>query len=412
LLNQAELDEIVASQNLRIPKRPEADTRSVKTFTELRTYVQDEVTFWESTIQEVAQKFREIQNLINQVQNTDINDARNKIARASSLLSTDPSIIDSSTATAQFLKRLAGRDTESAKGAFLYLKRGQLEVNTGYGNLRPFTTSSGMDGILAAALFSHPELLSEKIAAEEAASSAQRSRITQDSDHLKAEFDAIQNQVREWQKASEKRAEDLLSEESAKFEKASGTWHEDHNQKLNALAELNATWQQTFTDLSAAYREKLRLEDPAKYWGDLEHQYIVAGRLWIVATAIAVIVLASWVSLFVYEPPDVFLGDKFTLSGIKGAILVAAGISGFLYFINLVVKVATSSYHLARDARERFQLTHVFLALIKEGAIEAKDREIILSALFSRSDTGLLKNDSGPTLPTPLGSILESLRSK
>jgi hypothetical protein len=134
--------------------------------------------------------------------------------------------------------------------------------------------------------------------------------------------------------------------------------------------------------------------------------------LWIVATAIAVIVLASWVSLFVYEPPDVFLGDKFTLSGIKGAILVAAGISGFLYFINLVVKVATSSYHLARDARERFQLTHVFLALIKEGAIEAKDREIILSALFSRSDTGLLKNDSGPTLPTPLGSILESLRSK
>jgi hypothetical protein len=54
----------------------------------------------------------------------------------------------------------------------------------------------------------------------------------------------------------------------------------------------------------------------------------------------------------------------------------------------------------------------VYLALIKEGAIEPKDREIILSALFSRSDTGLLKGDSAPTLPMPLGSILENLKGK
>jgi hypothetical protein len=194
--------------------------------------------------------------------------------------------------------------------------------------------------------------------------------------------------------------------------KASEAWQGDHDNKLKALDELNTNWQQQFTDLSAAYREKLRLEDPAKYWGELERKYVVQGRIWIAATAAVVIALARWVSVLVYQPPDIFKEDKFTLSGIKGAILVAAGVAGFLYLINLVVKVVTSSYHLAPDARERLQLTHVFLALIKEGAIEAKDGEIILSALFSRSDTGLLRNDSGPTLPTPLGSILESLRGK
>ena len=293
----------------------------------------------------------------------------------------------------------------------MYLRRGPLDSDP-YSNFRPLSTSSGIDGIIAAALFSHPELLSEKIAAEEAASSAQRSRATEVSNNLKAEFETIRRQVSEWQESSVRKAEDLLKEERGEFEKASEAWQGDHDNKLKALDELNTNWQQQFTDLSAAYREKLRLEDPAKYWGELERKYVVQGRIWIAATAAVVIALARWVSVLVYQPPDIFKEDKFTLSGIKGAILVAAGVAGFLYLINLVVKVVTSSYHLARDARERLQLTHVFLALIKEGAIEAKDREIILSALFSRSDTGLLRNDSGPTLPTPLGSILESLRGK
>ena len=73
------------------------------------------------------------------------------------------------------------------------------------------------------------------------------------------------------------------------------------------------------------------------------------------------------------------------------------------------MKLATSSYHLARGARERYQLTYIFLALIKENAMEQKDREIVLTALFSRSDTGLLKHDASPSFPA---SGIENQRSR
>ena len=39
-------------------------------------------------------------------------------------------------------------------------------------------------------------------------------------------------------------------------------------------------------------------------------------------------------------------------------------------------------------------------ALLKDGAVSDKERELVLSALFSRSDTGLLKGDSSPEMPS------------
>jgi hypothetical protein len=45
---------------------------------------------------------------------------------------------------------------------------------------------------------------------------------------------------------------------------------------------------------------------------------------------------------------------------------------------------------------EREQLTYAFLALIKEKAIEEADRNIILSGIFSGSDTGPIKGEATP----------------
>ena len=81
-----------------------------------------------------------------------------------------------------------------------------------------------------------------------------------------------------------------------------------------------------------------------------------------------------------------------------------------IYFINMISRVAMSAFHLARDARERYQLTHVFLALAKDKAVSEEDRKIVLTALFSRADTGLLKHDASPTLP--LAAILEAAKPK
>lgn len=127
-------------------------------------------------------------------------------------------------------------------------------------------------------------------------------------------------------------------------------------------------------------------------------------------TTIAVLVLARIGFVVAYNPPLVFNDTKVTLSGIKGAVLIGAGISMMICLINLFVRLCISSFHLARDARERYQLTYVFLALIKDQAIKPTDRQLILSSLFSRADTGLLKGDAGPTIPTPLGTLFDAMK--
>ena len=86
-------------------------------------------------------------------------------------------------------------------------------------------------------------------------------------------------------------------------------------------------------------------------------------------------------------------------------------VSVAVYIIRLFVKLALSSYHLARDAKEREQLTYVYLALNKEKAIATEERNIVLQSIFSRADTGLLKGDSSPTIPDGVVSqILKNIK--
>lgn len=69
------------------------------------------------------------------------------------------------------------------------------------------------------------------------------------------------------------------------------------------------------------------------------------------------------------------------------------------YLIRTFAKFTFSSFHLARDAEERYHLTLVYLALKKDANVEEKDRQIILQSLFSRAETGLIGADGGPTMP-------------
>ena len=61
-----------------------------------------------------------------------------------------------------------------------------------------------------------------------------------------------------------------------------------------------------------------------------------------------------------------------------------------------------------RDAQERELLTYLYLSLHKDKEIDESSRNIILQALFNRSETGLLANESGPTMP----GIVEPIKSQ
>lgn len=68
------------------------------------------------------------------------------------------------------------------------------------------------------------------------------------------------------------------------------------------------------------------------------------------------------------------------------------------------IKIIFSAFHLARDSEERHTLTYFYLALLKDqnNEITKEDRQLIMQALFSRSETGLLKDDSAPKMPNDI----------
>ena len=294
--------------------------------------------------------------------------------RASALIrsvGTNRGLIYSSTAWGKFFQNIAGANGDSA-AAYAYFKGDGLRDVIG--------SRSGFNGVLAASLFANPKFVFGAQDAEVQAFAEQRDKIDAFRADVAAEFRTIKADADLWKASTQKQAADLVTKNGENFKG-----------QLDAFNASVAGWEKKIRDLETTYTEKIRLEKPAKYWADLEDRYIKQGRWWIGGSVSIVLALAIWVGVIVYPPPGMLTLEQFTFGGLKGAVLIGVSISAFLYLMSLFVKVATSSYHLARDARERHQLTHVFLALISEKAIEAKDREDVLSALFSRSDTGLLK---------------------
>ena len=72
------------------------------------------------------------------------------------------------------------------------------------------------------------------------------------------------------------------------------------------------------------------------------------------------------------------------------------------FSIKVVSKVMFSSFHLARDSEERYTLTYFYLALLKDSNVTSDEKQLIMQSLFSRADTGLLKEDSSPTMPNDM----------
>lgn len=190
--------------------------------------------------------------------------------------------------------------------------------------------------------------------------------------------------------------------------------------KTNAhFEELHANTEQYFKDkdhrceeLEKLYREKLRLEAPADYWKNLEHDYTVKGRIWLGVSIISSLLIVGLLIATLAFLPNLFPEDSHWFATFRNSAILTVVTSILVYMVRYFIKIAMSSFHLARDAKERENLSHFYLALIEKGAVSDKERAIILNSLFSRSDSGLLKGDSGPTMSNTPSELIDALKNK
>lgn len=162
-------------------------------------------------------------------------------------------------------------------------------------------------------------------------------------------------------------------------------------------------------ELENTYQEKLRLEKPAEYWKKSAKKYGLQGSLWalslVLATLMGIVYLYDFFSSWL-------LGQKLKveLSSLHGALIFASILTVFAFLIKTLSKLTFSSFHLMRDAEEREQLTYLYLSLNQDSQLDSSSRDIVLQALFSRTDTGLLAGDSSPTMPG-LSELIKSTKA-
>lgn len=172
--------------------------------------------------------------------------------------------------------------------------------------------------------------------------------------------------------------------------------------KLNQLDE---DWKKNIKGLEETYEKKLQLEAPAKYWSKKSSTFKKNGdtaKYWLIGiTAIFAIFLMT---LLATAPDKIFdISIKENPSKVvRWSILFLLLVSVLAYLIKTIAKIMFSSYHLARDAEERHTLTFFYLSLLKRNHINSNDhQELILQSLFSRTETGLLKEETAPSMPNP-----------
>ena len=165
-------------------------------------------------------------------------------------------------------------------------------------------------------------------------------------------------------------------------------------------------------ELENLYENKLRIEKPADYWKQMHNMYSKKGKVWFgFSCFVAGAIVAMLICIIVFVP-NIFDEQTHWFDILKNSAIVTVIAGVAIYVLRIFVKMALSSFHLARDAKEREQLSYYYLSLIQGKAITDRERALIINSLFSRSDTGLLKGDSAPTMATNISDIIETVTKK
>jgi len=226
-----------------------------------------------------------------------------------------------------------------------------------------------------------------------------RSQLDEKTRHLVNEVEDFKSDFIEWDKVTKENWNAWITDTSTEHKTSQSTRNDEFRKYLDDC-------KTRISDLEHTYQEKLRLEKPATYWKKSAKKYGVQGGLWSLALIASLIMGVYYFSDFF----TTWLAGKETevkLSTIQGIILFGSILAIYAFLVKALSRLTFSSFHLMRDSEEREQLTYLYLALNNDKSIDEKSRDIVLQALFSRSETGLLASETGPKMP----GITELLKS-
>ena len=178
---------------------------------------------------------------------------------------------------------------------------------------------------------------------------------------------------------------------------------DDYKSKVN---DWQAEKQEALNGLEETYKNKLKLEAPEKLWNERSEKYRKRASFWTWWLAGVVVILLASFALFVHSLHEFPKGISDHIPFLSQQVLFVGVISFFIYIVRTIVKIVMSNHHIAMEYEQKAALTRFYQALTYKG-VEVDDNEklIIMSALFSKVDTGLVKTSESTDTDSVLALI-------
>lgn len=376
-----ELQDFFENEKVELVLFPDKTVRPFKVLKSFHEFIIKEKTFWEVITQgqvgHIKNHFESILNGINTaLQSNDINSQMNHLRQAISAATRNGvPCIYSITPQAKLIMERYNQNPEQADAVYSYFFENNVNISNNKQRFKGF--------MFAFFLSDKNEIHGNKINVETLALENLRSNYTK-------ELEKLDNDYNDRYKA--------INEDHALYQEKLSKWKSDTESKTETFL---TEKQESIKELEFLYNEKLRFQSPAKYWDDLSISYENRGKTWRWWSIGSVIIFILFLTVILYFEPNSFMvsNKSFNINSVRGIIVFGLITSIGIYLISLFIKLTTSAFHLSADARERYQITHVYLSLLNEKGISESERSIVLQSIFSRADTGLLKGDSTPTFP-------------
>lgn len=199
------------------------------------------------------------------------------------------------------------------------------------------------------------------------------------------------------------------------------TWFKNSSEKLTQLHDTSKQEYDSFLNdcndkfnlLEKTYSNKLKVEEPSNYMKAKSEEYKGNATKWSIATvvlSVALIILLGFIL-----DPHIEVNEKlFSIHLFSGdmpvysSIIILAIIALIIYIIKLFIKLTISSKHLSEEYYQKHILTYFYLSLVKDGNITQEQADIILATLFTKADTGLIKNDTSSDIESIYKLMLSS----
>ena len=172
-----------------------------------------------------------------------------------------------------------------------------------------------------------------------------------------------------------------------------------HSQEISDFKEDFENWQDDKENaikiLEDTYKNKLQHEAHETLCKERSKNYKVNNRYWMGGLAVFIVALIFSAGSLLVSIHEYLKGTLKDIPFISQSFVYVALISFLIYLVRVMIKIIISNQHMAMEYEQKEALTRFYQALVYDGKeVEKEERLIIFNALFSKTDTGLVKTDS------------------